>query len=217
MIAGNKEQKESNQYEKTLIQCPVCDKKDTLMIPCKIINESKQLTTISIPKGLICEHSFQAYIDKNFVPRGYQKIDFEFSKMEFYEGKTTRDSVAGDDQNVSSLDIFEDILHILRNCVDDKEILGSALFTAAGKVLYSSLPHSTLLNTIKEFEVRNQKKLISVRKMFLELENKQKVCSIFTTLAEEYEVIVVLIFSKEVRLGMGNLQLREVVKKIKAV
>ncbi|TFG01165.1 MAG: hypothetical protein EU541_00145 [Promethearchaeota archaeon] len=216
MISEKDTSTEGNQYTETLIKCPVCDKKDHLMIPSKIINESKQLTTVSVPKGLICGHSFQVYIDKNYVPRGYQKIDFEFSKMEFFEGKT-QESVNSMDQNLNSLDIFEDILYILRECVDDKEVIGSALLTVTGKVLYSSLPHKTLLNTIKEFEVRNQKKLIKVRKMFLELENKQKVCSIFTNLAEDYEVILILIFSKEIRLGMGSLQLREVVKKIKSI
>jgi hypothetical protein len=37
------------------------------------------LTTISLPKGLVCDHHFQAFVDKNFVVRGYQKVDFEFA------------------------------------------------------------------------------------------------------------------------------------------
>jgi len=40
------------------------------------------LTTVSIPFGLICNHSFNAFIDKKFKVRGYQKVDFEISKIE---------------------------------------------------------------------------------------------------------------------------------------
>ncbi|MFX0072631.1 MAG: hypothetical protein ACFFAO_16225 [Candidatus Hermodarchaeota archaeon] len=60
------------------IVCPICKTEEELCIPKSIINYAKQLTTISIQKGLICEHHFQAFIDKNFKVRGYQKIDFEF-------------------------------------------------------------------------------------------------------------------------------------------
>ncbi len=50
-----------------------------LKFPRSVINRAKQLTTISLPKGLVCDHHFQAFIDKNFVVRGYQKVDFEFA------------------------------------------------------------------------------------------------------------------------------------------
>ena len=35
-----------------------------------------------MPKGLVCDHHFQAFIDKNFAVRGYQKVDFEFENKE---------------------------------------------------------------------------------------------------------------------------------------
>ena len=66
--------------------CPVCRGNNKISIPINIINRSKQLTTVSIPAGLICEHSFQAFIDKNFKVRGYQKVDYELSSMEYLEG-----------------------------------------------------------------------------------------------------------------------------------
>ncbi|HUS51539.1 MAG TPA: hypothetical protein VMZ91_15320, partial [Candidatus Paceibacterota bacterium] len=59
--------------------CPVCKTRKELKIPKVIINEARQLTTVSIPKGLVCEHHFQAFVDKNFVIRGYQKVDFEIA------------------------------------------------------------------------------------------------------------------------------------------
>lgn len=59
--------------------CPICNTQKDLRFPKSVVDESKNLTTISIPKGLVCEHHFQAFIDKNYQIRGYQKVDFEFS------------------------------------------------------------------------------------------------------------------------------------------
>ena len=59
------------------IVCPICKTEKQLNIPETILNQAKPLTTISIQKGLLCNHHFQAFIDKNFKVRGYQKIDFE--------------------------------------------------------------------------------------------------------------------------------------------
>ena len=53
------------------IRCPNCKASQSLKIPVKIVNQSKQLTTVSIPSGLNCKHSFQAFIDKNFIFRIY--------------------------------------------------------------------------------------------------------------------------------------------------
>jgi len=58
------------------IICPICKTNKTIIIPKPIIDKAKQLTAVSIAKGIVCEHHFQAFVDKNFVVRGYQKIDF---------------------------------------------------------------------------------------------------------------------------------------------
>ena len=75
MIAGSKNRE-------IQIICPICKSKKQLNIPESIINHAKLLTTISIQKGMICDHHFQAFVDKNFNVRGYQKIDFEVSPIQ---------------------------------------------------------------------------------------------------------------------------------------
>jgi len=69
---------ELNEYLKVKITCPVCKVHKELKFPKSVVNKARQLTTISLPKGLICDHHFQAFVDKNFIVRGYQKVDFEF-------------------------------------------------------------------------------------------------------------------------------------------
>jgi hypothetical protein len=200
-----------------LIVCPKCKVNKKLKIPKKVINTAKQLTTISIPSNLCCEHSFQAFVDKNFIVRGYQSVDFEFTHLELYESSdsTFEDQDQGEDHSmdIASLPIFKNILQILRDCVDDKEILGSGIFSIEGKVLYSSLPQNTLFNTIREFEVRSEKNLVSVKHMYLELENNEKFISKFMQI-NGMKFNLVLMFSFRVKFGMGNLHLRDILKKI---
>ena len=172
-------------------------------MPTKIINQSKQLTTVSIPVDLCCEHSFQAFIDKNFKVRGYQQVDFEFSSVEFIEKEEEQEIIPE----------FQEIINLLRRSVGDKDILGSAILAVDGKVLYSSLPQKTFSSVIKEFEVRAKKNLINVKKMFLELENNQTVCSQYMEV-KTIKFILILIFSHQIKLGMGNLLLKELTKKI---
>jgi hypothetical protein len=78
---------ELNEYSKVKITCPVCKVNKELKFPKSVIKEARQLTTISLPKGLLCDHHFQAFIDKNFIVRGYQKVDFEFENKKFVDSK----------------------------------------------------------------------------------------------------------------------------------
>jgi len=203
--------------QEILVICPNCKTKKELKIPIKIINQAKHLTTISIPSGLVCMHAFQAFVDKNFKVRGYQIVDFEFSHMEFFES-TNAEAAESDDPTakLSSMPLFQEIIKLLRSFVDDKEILGSGMFTTEGNILYSSLPSNTLFSIIKEFEVRSEKKLSSLKKMYLELENNQKICANYIEI-QGMRFALVLFFSELVKLGMGNLYLNDLVKKIRKV
>ena len=57
------------------IICPICRSKRMINIPMRIIDQSKQLTSLFIPTGRICDHAFVPFIDKHLKVRGYQKLD----------------------------------------------------------------------------------------------------------------------------------------------
>ncbi len=63
---------------KITVICPICKESKRLKFPKSICESTDNLTTISIPKGLICNHTFQAFVDKNYNIRGYQKVDYQF-------------------------------------------------------------------------------------------------------------------------------------------
>lgn len=85
--------------------CPVCKAKKVLDIPKSVIAEAKQLTTMSIAHGLVCEHQFQAFVDKNFQVRGYQRVDFEIeSSVNPVSNSNLSDSKSDDN------DLFENLV-----------------------------------------------------------------------------------------------------------
>lgn len=222
----NNNQKEL--FENIVLRCPKCGTKKMIQVPSKILTQSGIVITIGIPVGLICDHSFQAYVDKYSAVRGYQVVDFLIPKTEYFqsdvpkneqEEKIIQDLPKDEQEEIDIQDhftkspLFQNIIYLLRNCVDDREILGSAVFTTKGNVLYSSIPDNTLIDTMSEFEVRSKEKLHRITKMFLELKNHQKVCSEYLEI-HDLEVILVLIFSEMVNFAIGNMYLRDLVKKI---
>ena len=72
-----------NMAEKKEIKviCPICKASKLINIKKSIIKQSSQLTTISIPEGKVCPHHFQAFVDKNFKVRAYQKIDYTYESI----------------------------------------------------------------------------------------------------------------------------------------
>ena len=80
--------------------CPVCKSKEVIHIPKSVIKNAKQLTTVSVPRGKICQHHFQLFLDKNFSIRGYQKVDFQLNE------DNKHNKFDSNDHFVNSLDLF---------------------------------------------------------------------------------------------------------------
>ena len=81
------------QEKKILVTCPICKAKKDVAVPREIINSTKQLTTVSIPKGTTCRHHFQLFIDNNFAIRGYQKVDYELIDKKDEEKEMTLEEI----------------------------------------------------------------------------------------------------------------------------
>ena len=203
-------------FENIVLRCPRCGTQKTIQVPSKVITQSGMVITIGIPVGLICDHSFQAYIDKFSAVRGYQVVDFLIPKTEYLQSALPKDEQNETDSQFTKSPLFQNIIYLLRNCVDDREILGSAVFTTKGNVLYSSIPDNTLIDTMSEFEIRSKEKLHRITKMFLELKNHQKVCSEYIQIID-LEIIVVLFFAEMVNFAIGNMYLKNLVKSIESL
>ena len=85
--------------------CPVCKSRKALEVPKSVIEDAKQLTTMSIARGLVCEHQFQAFVDKNYQVRGYQRVDFEFEPNVNHEKPSDFNNFKQDDN-----ELFENLV-----------------------------------------------------------------------------------------------------------
>ncbi|TFF88969.1 MAG: hypothetical protein EU549_02065, partial [Promethearchaeota archaeon] len=72
MSAVSKINNHFDNLHDVIIICPKCSNKKILQVPERLIQQADGLTTVSIPAGLVCIHSFQAFIDKQYNVRGYQ-------------------------------------------------------------------------------------------------------------------------------------------------
>ncbi len=60
------------------IICPSCGVQGGIELPTTLFsNIPKGLATVNVPAEAVCEHSFQVFIDRNGIVRGYQRVDFE--------------------------------------------------------------------------------------------------------------------------------------------
>ncbi|MFX1311803.1 MAG: hypothetical protein ACFFHD_04200 [Promethearchaeota archaeon] len=169
--------------------CPKCHTTKLVKVPKKKVENSKSLLTISVPSNYICEHGFQAYIDKWFCVRGYQNADLELSNLEIYEtGSMKVDDIA---TYVVSL-VIKKIINKLKNDEEDGVILGGTLFNQKGNVLYFSLPDEIFLNMIHQFELQKEDHEIKLKKMIFELENNQKIFAEYLHLEDTTLIIVIL-------------------------
>ena len=73
---------ENEEWQGILVECPYCNKQRKIKIPLSKINIKSELTSILIPKFIICEHSFLFLVDNALTPKKYEYIDIIVSDIE---------------------------------------------------------------------------------------------------------------------------------------
>ena len=97
----------------------------------------------------------------------------------------------------------------------DNEIVGAALLTTKGNVIYTSLPNEILVNSLKELEIRYMVGALNLPEMYYGLENGQKVFSKIIDIPWKLDpLLFVALYDNVVPLGMAEMNLRKVAKKI---
>jgi len=111
----------SVEIKKVNVICPICKSKQDIDVPESIINQNAQLTTISVPKNLVCKHHFQAFVDKQFKVRGYQKVDFELANKNAI-GKDLKERDKSDDKLFDNLILEGNHLEYKPNKIENNNI-----------------------------------------------------------------------------------------------
>jgi hypothetical protein len=153
---------------------------------------------------------FQEFSKKNKVD------DYEvIQNTEFDE--RINSIITGEDELVSSKALYKKIIEMIKSLVFENEILGAGVFSINGKVIYSSLPQSILLSSLKELEIRYMV-ASEFKTTFYSLDNDQKVFSKIVDIPWKLDpLIIVILFDSTVPLGMAEVNLDKIAKTIQNI
>ena len=153
---------------------------------------------------------FKAFLEINEVE------SYEIIENSKFDAKI--DSIiTGEDELVSSQPLYKKIIDLFNNLTLQNEILGAALFSINGKVIFSSLPYDTLLSSLKELEIRhivaNEYTLT-----FYSLENGEKVFSRIINIPWKLDpLLIVVLYESSTPLGLAELNLEKIAKTIQNI
>jgi hypothetical protein len=192
------------------VVCPHCSKSKYIQIPESIINESRSVTTISIPMNYVCEHSFQVFIDKHFVVRGYQRVDFDISNLEIYsDGSGTEEDLL---ITYTFSVIIKKIIELIRENINIKGIFGGLVLTNSGNLIFSSLPGEISFTMIKKIELQKYFSK-TINQVFLIFSNNQKIIST-TLIIGDITLLITLFYSAEMDYNTANYYFLELRKNV---
>ena len=125
--------------------------------------------------------------------------------------------IAGSEEIIESQPLYSKIIEMMKNLIFENEILGSAVFTVSGNVIYSSLPQEILLSSLKEFEIRHTV-ATEYSTTFYSLENNQKIFSRVINIPWKLDpLLVVVYFDSTVSLGMAEVNLEKISRTIQNI
>jgi hypothetical protein len=123
--------------------------------------------------------------------------------------------IRGEDEIFMSQTFYNKVIDVFEELLYENEILGAALLTTKGNIIYTSLPNEILVNSLKELEIRYRVGALTLPEMFYGLENGQKVFSKIVDIPWKLEpLVVVVLFDNTVPLGMAEINLTKVANKI---
>ncbi|NVM18445.1 MAG: hypothetical protein HWN80_12075 [Candidatus Lokiarchaeota archaeon] len=125
--------------------------------------------------------------------------------------------ITGDEELVSSQPLYKKIIDLFNRLTLENEILGAALFSINGKVIFSSLPNEILLSSLKELEIRH---IVAneYAMTFYSLENDQKVFSRIINIPWKLDpLLIVILYESSVPLGMAEVNLEKITKAIQNI
>jgi len=141
----------------------------------------------------------------------------DYKEIENEEFDDQIDSIiTGEEDIFKSHDFYLKVIEYFRDLIFQNEIVGAALVSTRGNIIYSSLPSDILLGSLRELEIRFISGVTYLPQLFYSLENGQKVVSGMIS-HEEQEVtfLAVLLFESSVPFGMAEVFLYKAIKNIK--
>lgn len=148
----------------------------------------------------------------------YDKIEKKLKDLEAIENeefdKKIDEIITGQREKFEGGAFYGKIINLFEQLIFQNEILGAAILSAEGNIIYSSLPNEILLGSLKELEIRFMTKTLELPELFYSLPDQKKVFSKMINI-DTFSFLIVLLFDKNVSLGMADVQLHKLAEKIR--
>ncbi|MFO8020743.1 MAG: hypothetical protein R6U96_19120 [Promethearchaeia archaeon] len=148
----------------------------------------------------------------------YNKINKKLKDLEAIENeeldKKIDELITGKQEKFEGGAFYGKVINLFEQLIFQNEILGAAILSTEGNIIYSSLPNEILLGSLKELEIRFMTQTLNLPELFYSLPNEKKVFSKMINISD-YSFLIVLLFDKNVSLGMADVQLHKIAEKIK--
>ena len=123
--------------------------------------------------------------------------------------------ITGEEEIYLSKVFFQKVIDIFKELMYENEIVGAALLSTKGNVIYTSLPNEILVNSLKELEIRYMVGAVTLPEIYSRLENGQKVVSKIIDIPWKLDpLLIVILFESTVPLGMAEVNLEKVGNRI---
>ncbi|MBD3214246.1 MAG: hypothetical protein GF311_16670 [Candidatus Lokiarchaeota archaeon] len=142
-----------------------------------------------------------------------EKID-DYQEIEDKEFDQMVDSIIeGEEEIFKERALYNKLIHLFKDLIFQNEIIGAAVLATNGNIIYSSLPNEILLRSLKELEIRFMTGAVELPELFYSLEDGRKVFSKYVKIPWKLDnFLIVLLFDKNVPLGMAEINLQKVSK-----
>lgn len=123
--------------------------------------------------------------------------------------------ITGEEEIYLSKTFFQKVIDVFKELMYENEIIGAALLSTKGNVIFTSLPNEILVNSLKELEIRYRVGTLTLPEMYSRLENGQKVVSKIIDIPWKLDpLLIVVLYDKTVPLGMAEVNLDKIGSKI---
>ncbi len=112
---------------------------------------------------------------------------------------------------------YNKITNYFTDLGSDPEIMGVALLTNTGTLIYSSLTEELLLRAMRELEIRYMSGMFDLPEMFYTLGNGQKVCELIINYSNFINLLLIIHFSEDTPLGYASYMSETIVEKLKSL
>ena len=171
-------------------------------------DSSASLLFVTTRLERISDVFFEEFPDPSKI-KDYMQI--ENSKLD----KMIDSIIRGEDEIYMSKSFYQKAIEMFKELMYENEIIGAALLTTKGNVIYTSLPNEIMVNSLKELEIRYMVGALNLPEMHYTLENGQKVFSKVVDIPWKLDpLLVVVLYDSTVPLGMAEVNLTRVANKI---